>query len=76
MRPPLAAADTPETTHLPHALPAWVYSHPDMTRLEIERILLPSWQIVTHVSALKKAGDYATLDIGPDMTGPNSVETS
>src|SRR5262245_36312290 len=50
----------------PHALPAWVYSHPEMTRLEIERILLPSWQIVTHVSALKKAGDFATLDIGPE----------
>ncbi len=37
-----------------------------MTRLEIERILLPSWQIVTHVSALKKSGDFATLDIGPE----------
>jgi len=50
----------------PHALPAWVYSHPEMTRLEIERILLPSWQIVTHISALKKSGDFATLDIGPE----------
>lgn len=50
----------------PHALPAWVYSHPEMTRLEIERILLPSWQIVTHVSALKKSGDFATLDLGPE----------
>jgi phenylpropionate dioxygenase-like ring-hydroxylating dioxygenase large terminal subunit len=50
----------------PHALPAWVYSHPEMTRLEIERILLPSWQIVTHVSALQKSGDFATLDIGPE----------
>ena len=50
----------------PHALPAWVYSSADMTRLEIERILRPSWQIVTHVSALKKTGDFATLDIGPE----------
>jgi phenylpropionate dioxygenase-like ring-hydroxylating dioxygenase large terminal subunit len=50
----------------PHALPAWVYSHSEMTRLEIERILLPSWQIVTHVSALKKSGDFATLDLGPE----------
>ncbi len=50
----------------PHALPAWVYSHPEMTRLEIERILLPSWQIVTHISALKKNGDFATLDLGPE----------
>ncbi len=66
MRPTLAASEVIDTTQPPRALPAWVYSHPEMTRLEIERILLPSWQIVTHVSALKKAGDYATLDIGPE----------
>jgi len=50
----------------PHTLPAWVYCHPEMTRLEIQRILLPSWQIVTHISALKRSGDYATLDLGPE----------
>jgi phenylpropionate dioxygenase-like ring-hydroxylating dioxygenase large terminal subunit len=50
----------------PMSLPAWVYSHPEMTRLEIERILLPSWQIVTHANALKKSGDFATLDLGPE----------
>ena len=42
------------------ALPAWVYNHPEMTRLEYERILRPAWQIVCHVSALKKPGDYVT----------------
>ena len=42
------------------------YNEQDHVLLEIERILLPSWQIVTHVSALRKTGDYATLDIGPE----------
>jgi len=28
----------------PRALPAWTYNHPQMTRLEYERILRPSWQ--------------------------------
>jgi len=31
---------------LPHALPAWVLHHGEMTRLELERVLMPSWQIV------------------------------
>jgi phenylpropionate dioxygenase-like ring-hydroxylating dioxygenase large terminal subunit len=51
---------------LPRALPAWVYSHPEMTRLEYERILKPSWQIVCHVNSIPKAGDFITLDLGPD----------
>ena len=66
MKTSTAALDRLEPDPAPHALPAWVYSHPEMTRLEIERIVLPSWQIVTHISALKKSGDFATLDIGPE----------
>jgi phenylpropionate dioxygenase-like ring-hydroxylating dioxygenase large terminal subunit len=50
----------------PHALPAWVYNHPEMTRLEHERILLPSWQIVCHVNSIPKAGNYETFDMGPE----------
>ncbi len=50
----------------PHALPSWVYDHPEMTRLEQERILLPSWQIVCHVNSIPKAGDYETFDLGPE----------
>ena len=61
-----AALEPLASDRAPHALPAWVYSHPEMTRLEIERVLLPSWQIVAHVSALKKSGDFATLDLGPE----------
>jgi phenylpropionate dioxygenase-like ring-hydroxylating dioxygenase large terminal subunit len=51
---------------LPRALPAWVYNHPVMTRLEHERIIRPSWQIVCHVSSIPRPGDYVTLNLGPD----------
>ncbi|HUI61734.1 MAG TPA: aromatic ring-hydroxylating dioxygenase subunit alpha [Steroidobacteraceae bacterium] len=51
---------------LPRALPAWVYNHPEMTRLEYERVLKPSWQIVCHVNSIPNPGDYITLDLGPD----------
>jgi phenylpropionate dioxygenase-like ring-hydroxylating dioxygenase large terminal subunit len=50
----------------PRALPAWVYNHPEMTRLEYARILRPSWQVVCHVSSIPNPGDFATLDLGPD----------
>ena len=48
------------------ALPAWVYNHPEMTRLEIERVLRPSWQIACHVSSLPAPGDYVAFDLGAD----------
>ena len=48
------------------ALPAWVYHHPEMTRLEIERVLRPSWQIACHVNSIPNAGDFLTVDLGPD----------
>src|ERR1700691_4037407 len=51
---------------LPHALPAWVYNHSELTRLEFERILKPSWQIVCHINSIPKAGDFETLDLGPE----------
>ena len=62
------ALSTAESTVTPirRALPAWVYNHPDMTRLELERILKPSWQIVCHVNSIPNPGDYQTLDIGPE----------
>ncbi len=49
---------------LNYALPAWVYNHPEMSRLEYERIFRPSWQLVCHVSALANAGDYCAIEIG------------
>src|ERR1700738_5028609 len=56
----------PSAAPLPRALPAWAYSHPEMTRLEFERILKPSWQIVCHISCIPKPGDYQTLDLGSE----------
>jgi len=47
-------------------LPAWVYNHPEMTRLEYERILKPSWQIACHLSQIPVAGDYVTFELGSD----------
>ncbi len=57
---------TPVAQHAPHALPAWVYNHPQMTRLEHERILKPSWQIVCHQNSIPRPGDYLALDIGTE----------
>jgi phenylpropionate dioxygenase-like ring-hydroxylating dioxygenase large terminal subunit len=48
------------------AMPAWVYQHPGMMRLELERLLRPSWQVACHVNSIPKAGDYVTLRIGGD----------
>src|ERR1700716_4678630 len=56
----------PTPLPLPRALPAWTYSHPEMTRLEYERILRPSWQIVGHVNSIPVPGDFITLDLGRD----------
>ena len=50
----------------PHALPAWVYNHAELTRLELDRILLPSWQIVCHVNSIPEPGDYQCFDLGPE----------
>lgn len=48
------------------ALPAWVYNHPDMTRLELERVLRPSWQVACHVSSIPNPGDFVSFELGPD----------
>ena len=56
----------PFTNTAPRSLPAWVYDHPEMTRLEYERILKPSWQIACHVSQIRGAGDYVTFELGSD----------
>ena len=53
-------------TQTPRALPAWVYNNADMTRLELQRILMPSWQIVCHVNSIPNPGDFVTLDIGTE----------
>jgi phenylpropionate dioxygenase-like ring-hydroxylating dioxygenase large terminal subunit len=47
-------------------LPAWVYSHPKLTTLEIERILRPSWQIAGHICQIPDSGDFLTFELGSD----------
>ena len=61
----LGATPVPVTAGA-RALPAWIYNHPEMTRLELERIIRPSWQIACHVSQVPKPGDYQTLELGAD----------
>lgn len=51
---------------LPRALPAWVYSDERLGALELERILMPSWQLVCHVNSIPNPGDYQTFDLGPE----------
>ena len=66
MQPSPAPSVEPNRSPPPRALPAWAYSHPEMTRLEFERIIKPSWQIVCHISSIPKPGDYMTLDLGSE----------
>jgi phenylpropionate dioxygenase-like ring-hydroxylating dioxygenase large terminal subunit len=56
----------PANDGLPCGLPAWAYADSELTRLEHERVLMPSWQIACHVSSIPAPGDYFTFDIGPD----------
>lgn len=61
---PIATSDPQSPPALAHALPAWVYNNAELTRLELERVLKPSWQIVCHVNSIPKAGDFETFDLG------------
>lgn len=54
------------TPALARTLPAWVYQDPRMLKLEIDRILKPSWQIACHVSQIPQPGDYVTFELGGD----------
>ena len=62
----IAKSESIEPAALPRALPAWVYDHAELNRLEFERVLLPSWQIVCHVNSIAKPGDFVTFDFGPE----------
>jgi phenylpropionate dioxygenase-like ring-hydroxylating dioxygenase large terminal subunit len=50
----------------PRGLPPWTYDHPAITRLELQRVLRPSWQMVCHTSNVPALGDYLTFELGPD----------
>ena len=66
MNAPAPRTATPDSSWTARSLPAWVYNDPQLTRLEIERILKPSWQIACHISQIPKAGDYVTFELGAD----------
>src|SRR6185295_2065907 len=53
---------TPTDPALRYTLPAWVYHSEEFHELEKERLFLPSWQIVCHVSELASSGDYVTFE--------------
>ena len=66
MNSPALSPTESNVAPIARALPAWTYNHPEMARLEYERMLRPSWQIVCHVNSMPNPGDFLTLDIGPD----------
>ncbi len=51
---------------LPVSLPAWSYTSDELIDIEYERVILPSWQFVCHISQVKNAGDFVTLDLKKD----------
>jgi hypothetical protein len=44
------------------SLPGWVYHDPDYFRVEMARLIRPSWQIVCHANDIPDAGDWRTLE--------------
>ena len=45
------------------SLPGWVYHDPDYFKVEMARLIRPSWQIVCHESDVAGAGDWRTLEL-------------
>ncbi|HEY5712256.1 MAG TPA: aromatic ring-hydroxylating dioxygenase subunit alpha [Allosphingosinicella sp.] len=45
------------------SLPGWVYHDPDYFKVEMTRLIRPSWQIVCHESDIAGAGDWRTLEM-------------
>jgi carnitine monooxygenase subunit len=45
------------------SLPGWVYRDAEYFRVEMERLIRPSWQIVCHANDIAKPGDWRTLEI-------------
>jgi phenylpropionate dioxygenase-like ring-hydroxylating dioxygenase large terminal subunit len=54
------------TEAYPRGLPPWTYNSAALSRLEHEKVLLPSWQLACHVSDLPAPGATFTFDLGPD----------
>jgi phenylpropionate dioxygenase-like ring-hydroxylating dioxygenase large terminal subunit len=45
------------------SLPGWVYHDPEYFRVEMVRLIRPSWQIVCHANDIARAGEWRTLEI-------------
>ena len=59
---PGPAEDTTQTVDLSGwSLPAWTYFDEDFQALERDRIFLPAWHLVCHVSDIPKRGDYRSF---------------
>ncbi|UTR15866.1 aromatic ring-hydroxylating dioxygenase subunit alpha [Salipaludibacillus sp. LMS25] len=43
-------------------LPSWCYTSDKWYNKEVEKIILPSWHFVGHISELENIGDYKTID--------------
>ena len=61
-RPEPLASDSPFAGAV-KTLPAWTYKNDEFYQLETEHIFDTHWQVVCHLNDVKKAGDYATLDL-------------
>lgn len=44
-------------------VPAYIFSHPVIHELEMEKIFLKTWQLVAHESELSKPGDFVTREL-------------
>ena len=49
--------------HAELSLPGWVYHDPEYFRVELRRLIRPSWQIVCHANEIPGPGDWRTLEI-------------
>jgi len=45
------------------SLPGWVYHDAEYFRVEMARLIRPTWQIVCHANDIPNAGDWRTLEI-------------
>ncbi|MBF8292886.1 MAG: TetR family transcriptional regulator [Steroidobacteraceae bacterium] len=61
-RPAAPEAVVSADRSLRYTLPAWVYHSEEFHELEKERIFLPSWQVVCHVSELPTTGDFVSFE--------------
>jgi carnitine monooxygenase subunit len=45
------------------SLPGWVYHDAGFFKVEMDRVIRPSWQVVCHISDIPNAGDWHTLEL-------------